>query len=113
RTRRKCAKPAPRNAGTAANIGMRVKASSPTGESKGGNDIDFDQGVLRKTRNLDGRASGRRLGEEFAVDLVHGGEIVHVFEIDGGLHNVVKVGTCSLNNPLDVVHDALGLLGNG
>src|ERR1039458_1119133 len=59
-----------------------------------GDRINFHQGVLGQARHLDGRAGGRDdtlRREVSSVHLVHGGEVGHIFEEDGGLDDVGQV----------------------
>ncbi len=53
------------------------------------NHVNLNQGITRQFRHLHGRAGWRQLAEVAAVFLVHGAEIVHVFQKYAALHHLV------------------------
>ena len=59
----------------------------------GGDALDFDEGSLRKRLDGDGRTGRERFREELCLNPVHGGEIAHVREEDGRLHNEPVAGS--------------------
>ena len=67
----------------------RGQPSRPPARSAGvGDDLDLDPGAERKVRNCDGRPGRTRVGKELAILLVQGGEVVHVSQKHGGLHDL-------------------------
>ena len=85
------------------------------GEAGHGDAFDFDEGVFREAGYLDGGTGGWHVafwGEVAGVDLVHGGEVVHVLEEDGGLENVGEREVDGVEDGAEVFADALGLLGD-
>src|SRR5262249_3159174 len=75
-----------------------------------GDDFDFDQSILGKTRDLDGRTGRRRHGEILSVDLVHGREVIHVLKKNRGLDHMMQIDAARFENPLYVFQHPLGLL---
>src|SRR5215475_3905031 len=75
-----------------------------------GDDFDFDQSILGKTRDLDGRTGRRRHGEILSVDLVHGREVIHVLKKNRGLDHMMQIDAARFENPLYVFQHTLGLL---
>ena len=75
------------------------------------NDLNFKAHVLRKTSNLDSRASRKRLisREVLGVFGVHLTKIVHVTHEDSGLHNLGHVTASFLEDGLNVVENQAGL----
>ena len=55
-----------------------------------GNDLDLDQTASRKGGNLEGAARGERGLKLGGVDLVHGGEVGDVGQVDRGLDDIGK-----------------------
>ncbi len=55
---------------------------------------------------------GAALWEEALVDIVHGGELVHVLEIDPGAHDLVQAAARRLQDRFQVGEHLLGLLGH-
>ncbi len=80
-----------------------------------GDALDLDEGILGKGGDLDGGA-GRRYdafgGEETGVEDVHGGEVGHVLEEDGGFDDVGDVQVSSGEDGSEVFKDAGGLGGD-
>ncbi len=54
------------------------------------NALDLHQGALREGLDGDGAAGREGSGEELGVDFVHGGEVGHVGQEDGGLDHVLE-----------------------
>ena len=54
----------------------------------GGDALDFDEGVFGEGFDGHGAAGGEGFGKVLGVDFVHRGEVAHVGEEDGGLHDV-------------------------
>ena len=74
-----------------------------------GNNVDFDEHVLGEAGDLDGGAGGRGVGEVAAVDLIHGGEVGHVLEEDGGFDDLSERAAGGLEDCGEVLQDAFGL----
>ena len=74
-----------------------------------GDDLDLDQTASRKGGNLEGAARGERGLELRGVDLVHGGEVGDVGQVDRGLDDIGKGGAGSGQQGLDVGEGLLGL----
>lgn len=55
-----------------------------------GDGFDFDLNVSGEAGGFDGGTCRGVLGEVAPIDLVHGGEIAHVLEEDGGFEDVVE-----------------------
>ena len=64
--------------------------------------LDFHQGALRQGLDGHSRTGGIRLSEEFRIDGVHIGEVVHIGQEYRRLHNVSHCETCLFKNRLDV-----------
>src|SRR5712671_5734433 len=77
-----------------------------------GDYVDFHQYVLGQAGHFDGGTRWRGRAEIFAVDLVHGGEIVHVLEKNGAAHNFSKATAGGFQNFREVAQDTFGLCGN-
>lgn len=80
-----------------------------------GDDFDLYKRVLGKAGDGDGGTGGwdgAFGGEVFGVDLIHGGEVAHGFEEDGGFDDVGQVEACLREDGLYVFEDADGLLGD-
>src|SRR5713226_8306719 len=75
------------------------------------NHVNLNQGITRQFRHLHGRAGRRELAEVAAVFLVHGAEIVHVFQKYAAPHHLVQGRSRRLEDGLDVVQHppSLGL----
>ena len=56
----------------------------------GCNALNLHQGAFRERLDRDGAAGREGGGEELGVDFVHGGEIGHVGQEDGGLDDVLE-----------------------
>ncbi len=77
-----------------------------------GDALDFYEGVFGEAGDLDGGAGGRGDafgGEVFGVEGVHGGEVGHVLEEDGGFDDVGEVQAGGGEDGLEVLEDAGGL----
>ena len=74
-----------------------------------GDDLDLDQTASRKGGNLESAARGERGLELGGVDLVHGGEVGDVGQVDRGLDDIGKGGAGSGQQGLDVGEGLLGL----
>ena len=74
-----------------------------------GDDLDLDQTAGRKGGNLEGAARGERSLELGGVDLVHGGKVGDVGQVDRGLDDIGKRGAGSGQQGLDVGEGLLGL----
>lgn len=74
-----------------------------------GNDLDLDQTASRKGGNLEGAARGERGLELGGVDLVHGGEVGDVGQVDRGLDDIGKGSAGSGQQGLNVGEGLLGL----
>lgn len=69
---------------------------------EGGDDLDLDQTASRKGSNLEGAARGEQGLELGGVDLVHGGEVGDVGQVDRSLDDIGKGGAGSGQQGLDV-----------
>lgn len=78
----------------------------------GGDGLDLHQGVLGQPGHLYGAAGRGIAGEEGGVDLVHGGEVVHVLEEHGGLDHVLQGQPGGGQDSLDVQQGLAGLAGD-
>ncbi len=74
-----------------------------------GDDLDLDQTASRKGGNLEGAARGERGLKLGGVDLVHGGEVGNVGQVDRGLDDIGKGSAGSGQQGLDVGEGLLGL----
>ena len=74
-----------------------------------GDDLDLDQTASRKSGNLESAARGERGLELGGVDLVHGGEVGNVSQVDCGLDDIGKGGAGSGQQGLDVSKGLLSL----
>ena len=74
--------------------------------------FDFHQGVLGQAGHLYGAAGGGLAGEEGSVDLVHGGEVVHILEEYGGLDDILHPPAGLGQDGLDVFQGLAGLAGD-
>ena len=83
-----------------------------TGQLRQSDDVDLHQHVLGQAGDLDGRTRGRIGGEVAAVNFVHGGEVVHALQKDGGLDHLRQRAAGGGQNACDVLQDALGLRGD-
>jgi len=73
--------------------------------------FDLQGHVLGKAGYLHAGTGGLYIAvEPFGIDLVHGGEIVHILEEYGGFDHVLQVASAGLQNGLEVF-DALLCLG--
>ena len=50
--------------------------------------------------------------EVFGIDRVHGGEVVHVLEVDVGLDDAVEGGACGFEDGLQILKGPTGLFGD-
>ena len=79
------------------------------------NQLNLNERILRQPRRLDGGASGSDDAlrcKVLGVYRVHGGEVVHVFEVDVGLDDAVEGGACSFEHSFQVLESAPGLIGD-
>lgn len=74
-----------------------------------GDDLDLNQTASRKGGNLEGAARGERGLELGGVDLVHGGEVGDVGQVDRGLDDIGKGSAGSGQQGLDVGEGLLSL----
>src|SRR5271166_5371979 len=81
-------------------------------EVRQGDNVDFDEHILGEAGDLDGGARGRIGSKMVRVDLVHGGEVVHAFQKDGGLDHLRQRAAGGGQNARDVLQNALGLRGD-
>ena len=82
---------------------------------KTGNDLDLDQNILGQAGHFHGAAGGREsaLGSHvLPIDGIHGGEVVHVAEIHGGLHDLSEARAALFEDGLQVLQNTGGLLGD-
>jgi hypothetical protein len=71
------------------------------------NSLDFHQEVSRKLAGLNGRPCRLGVGQQAAVDGVHGREISHVGEEDGRLDGEIPRSTGLLENAADILDNNL------
>ncbi len=76
---------------------------------KHGDGVDFDEHVFGKADDLYGGAGWRGFRERFGVDCVHGGEVVHVFEEDGGFYDVAEIRAASRQDGFQIFQHLPGL----
>jgi len=77
-----------------------------------GNDFDFDQHVTRQSRGFDRGARGKSVGvvrKKRRVHRIHGREIVHVLEKDGGFDNLAQAAASGFKNSFQVSDGSLRL----
>ena len=72
--------------------------------------LHFHQGSLRKGFHGNGAAGRERGGEKLGIHLVHGAEIGHIGQKDGGFHDVAQRQAARLENGLGVGDALAGLL---
>jgi hypothetical protein len=71
--------------------------------------VDFDVRSARQSRNADRGAGRKWLVQVAGVDVVDGGELAQVDEVDGGADDVFESEIGGLQNGLQVPHDLIGL----
>ena len=81
----------------------------PSAVSERSDDLDFDEAVFRKPRDLNGGACRRGGREVGRVDLVDLAEVVHVGKIDRRRHDAVERRAACLEYFADVLEDLTGL----
>src|SRR4051812_47517955 len=69
---------------------LTATRSAPASGLDGRDDFDFNEEVLRQTRDFDGRARWRLTLKVSAVDLVDLREVAHVLQEDGRLDDVFE-----------------------
>ena len=80
-----------------------------TNTLESGDNLDLDQTASRKGGNLESAARGERSLELGGVNLVHGGKVGDVGQVDRGLDDIGKRGAGSGQQSLDVGEGLLGL----
>ena len=75
-------------------------------------DVDLDARVAGQSGRLDRGAGRGRRREQRGVDLVHGGEVVHVRQVDGGLHHRVEAGARGRQDGSEIGEDLARLAGD-
>ncbi len=72
--------------------------------------VDLEERALREAGDLDAGAGRRGVaGEEAAVDLIDGGELAHVDDVDVALQDLVEGASRCLEDGLEVLERALSL----
>src|SRR5471032_3686662 len=92
-----------------ASQGSRKNVTSDKGDN-----LDLDHHVARQPRHFDGGAC-RRIGAKIfrpAVNLVHGGKIVHVLDEHRGLDRAGEIAAGGLQDGAEVLQHLMGLLGD-
>jgi len=72
-------------------------------------DFDLDVDASGKAGGGDGGSGGRVLAKELAVDLVHGGEMVHGGQENAGFDHILRGQPSGFEESIDVAEDLLGL----
>ena len=75
-----------------------------------GNCLNLHQRVLRQSRDLNSAARRRILRKESGVHLVHGREVVHIAEKNGGLDDIFHRKSRLRQNSLNIGQGLMGLL---
>src|SRR6476659_9767166 len=73
------------------------------------NHLDLDMRAARQRRNSNGRPRRVWSLEESLISLVHGCEVVHVREIDIGLHDIRKAQASGAQHGGDTLENLIGL----
>ena len=68
-----------------------------------GDALDFHQCVFGKTCHLKGGPGRVGGSEEFGVDPVHSGKILHVCQVHGGLDHIAQASTGSIQNAFQMI----------
>lgn len=71
-----------------------------------GNAFNLDDGSVARSEGLETRARGHRLREELDVGLVHGGEILHVGDVNIVLDDLLKGRSRQLEDLLEVLQNS-------
>lgn len=94
---------------------LPLRSGREGGSGNAGDDFNFDESVFGKA-GYGNRGSGRfdraGRGEILRINLVHGGEVLHVFQKDNGFDDVAEAGAGGSEDGLEVFKRAGGLLGD-
>ena len=80
-----------------------------------GDQFNLDESILGEARGFNGsacRCDDALRCEVLGVNRVHGGEVIHVFEIDIGLDDAIERSPRGFEDSFQVLESAPGLLGD-